>query len=134
MVSDVSNSPPKPSRALHPHTERNISILKLLCDGTSAETSCHLTAEWTIPCILAGNDCSVGCGRPECARKFAALSTSSAEALFHVHVVNSDGPLPYPVSSSFPPLSYLCVSSHIKQALSFIVWACSTMYSVVWVP
>jgi len=115
MVSDVSNSPPKPSHALHPHTERNISILKLLCDGISAETGCHPTAEWTIPCILAENDCSVSCGQPKCVHNFAALSAGSAEALFHVHVVSSDCPLHSPVSSSFS----LCHVSGCHHTLTF---------------
>ena len=73
-----------------------------------------------MPCILAGNDCSVGCEQPKCVHKFAALSTSSAEALFHIHVVHLDCPLHSPVSSSFP-LSCFSVSSHIKEALPFIV-------------
>jgi hypothetical protein len=129
MVFDILNSPPKPSQALHPHIERNISILQLLCDGISAETSCHPTAEWTIPCILAGNDCSVGCGKPKCVHKFTALSTSSAEALFHVHVVRSDCTLNFPVSSSFP-LCHVSVCHHTLNRLYHLFYGHAVLCTV----
>lgn len=79
-----------------------------------------------------------------CVHQFAALFTIAAEAVFHIHVVDTQNKFPnnvptdYPFHSSVAPsvplLSCFCLPSHSKHALQFLVWSWSSIYSVAWVP
>jgi hypothetical protein len=51
---------------------QNTGRVRLLCDGTGAETSLRLSVEWTSPCILAGGDSSVHYWQPRCACQLIA--------------------------------------------------------------
>jgi hypothetical protein len=58
--------------------------VRLLCDGTGAETSFRLSVEWTNPCILAGGDSSVRYWQPRCARQLVAYLLSVAKKLISI--------------------------------------------------
>jgi hypothetical protein len=58
--------------------------MRLLCDGTGAETSFRLSVEWTSPCILAGGDSSVRYCQPWCARQLVTYLLPVAKTLISI--------------------------------------------------